>query len=260
MIRLLTLPAGLLAVLVVALVVGVSLAGLRFVRRLTTQSSLKESNDVADPVYAMIGVLYAVLLAFMVVVVWEQFTSAEFHAGLEADAIADLLREAQAFPPAQHALLQHQLLAYARDVVDREWPAMSRGEDIDLESPAFRSVWSAYIGLRLERTESTAFYTDSIARLNELSTHRKERILSAEAELPGLLWVLLIGGSVIAVVFTFLFGTANARVHYFVVTMLSALLGFVLFLIFSLEHPYIGRLSVKPTSFEHVIRANSSHP
>ena len=32
-----------------------------------------------------------------------------------------------------------------------------------------------------------------------------------------------------------------------------ALLGFVLFLIFSLEHPYSGNLSVKPAGFEKII-------
>ena len=77
--------------------------------------------------------------------------------------------------------------------------------------------------------------------------------MSSEAELPGIMWVLLIGGSCISVGFTFFFGTENVRLHAIIVGLLSALLGFVLFLTFSLEHPYSGNLSVKPAGFEKII-------
>lgn len=239
---------------IVMVVVGLSLTGLALVRRRWSQAALKESNDLADPVYSMIGVLYAVLLAFIVVVVWEQFTAAGEHTLMEAGAVSDLYRDAGGFPPDTRAELRHHLVNYANDVVDHEWPAMEKGEPVNLESEAFRQLWSGYLNYQPETNTQIAFYNESIGRLNELGGKRKNRILSSESELPSILWVLLIGGSVICIGYTFLFGTENHAVHMVVVAFLSAVLAFVLFLIFSLEHPYSGSLSVRPDGFQYFLR------
>lgn len=255
MIRLLQIPAGVLGTIIVLVVVSLFVSGLLVARRRLNQEKLRNSNDVADSVYSMVGVLYAVLLAFMVVVVWEQYTTAEDHAQLEGSAVGDLLRETQAFSPEVRGVLRAHLINYAKDVVDHEWPAMAAGENVSIESPAFRTLWGGYLAFQPAGNEQMAFYSDSISRLNELGNHRKIRILSSHAELPGMLWILLIGGSVISIFFTYVFGTENGGVHVLVVVLLSSLLSFVLFLVFSLEHPYSGSLSVKPVAFQAVIEA-----
>ncbi|HYM53671.1 MAG TPA: hypothetical protein VEW45_09445, partial [Candidatus Dormibacteraeota bacterium] len=86
-------------------------------------------------------VLYAVLVAFVVVVVWEQFDNAEAAAQSEASAIADLLRDSQALPAAVRPQLQQRLTTYAQDVVDDEYPRMRRGESIEQESEHLTQVW-----------------------------------------------------------------------------------------------------------------------
>src|SRR5689334_8394377 len=105
MLRLIAIPAPIAGTVIVTLVVTLSLIGLRYFRRRWPQDELKESNDVSDPIYSMVGVLYSVLLAFMVVVVWEQFTKAQMHTELEASAIGDLLRETQSFPATQREII-----------------------------------------------------------------------------------------------------------------------------------------------------------
>ena len=84
--------------------------------------------------FSLAGVLYAVLVAFVVVVVWEQFVDAEAAAQSEASAIADLLRDSQAFPASERPQLQQSLTAYAQDVVDDEFPRMRQGESIEQQS------------------------------------------------------------------------------------------------------------------------------
>jgi hypothetical protein len=254
MIQLLQIPAPLLGTLIVSLVIVCSIVGLLAVRRHWSHEVLTSSNDVTDSVYSMIGALYAVLLAFVVVVVWGQFTIAEDRAQIEAGDVGDLFREAGAFPPETRNELQAHLINYARDVVDREWPAMAKGESIELESPAFKQLWAGYMKIQPETNAQIAFHNESINRLNDLGNKRQLRILSSQSELPAMLWVLLIGGSIISILYTYLLGTESRGVHLLVVIMLSALLGFALFLIFSLEHPYSGSLSVKPDGFRHVLQ------
>jgi hypothetical protein len=63
-------------ILVVYLAVAVSIAGLLSVRRRTSLSVPQEHNDVAGFIYAVLGIAYAVLLAFLVIAVWERFEAA----------------------------------------------------------------------------------------------------------------------------------------------------------------------------------------
>ncbi|MGB7360092.1 MAG: hypothetical protein WA944_19805 [Mycobacterium sp.] len=63
------------------------------------------------------------------------------------------------------------------------------------------------------------------------------------------------GGGGVVMAFTFLFGTRDVVVHALAVGLTAALLAFVLYLIFALEHPYVGDLSVEPTEYANVLEA-----
>ena len=98
-----------------------------------------------------------------------------------------------------------------------------------------------------------SFYDESIRRLDDLDTSRKVRVSSGQSEIPGELWVLLIGGGAIVMLFTYMFGTQDLIVHASGVALTAALMAFVLYLIFALEHPFVGALSVKPDAYVNVL-------
>jgi hypothetical protein len=54
-----------------------ALAAMMLVRRWVAVSALEAHSEVAGFVYAVLGVVYAVTLAFVVVVVWQQFETAK---------------------------------------------------------------------------------------------------------------------------------------------------------------------------------------
>src|SRR3712207_3015347 len=53
-----------------------AVAGLVLVQRLVPVTIRKEHNDVAGFIYAVVGGIYAVLMALVVIAVWEDFTEA----------------------------------------------------------------------------------------------------------------------------------------------------------------------------------------
>jgi hypothetical protein len=64
-------------VLVVGGVCLLALAGLELVQRLVPASSRQPHNDVAGFIYAALGVIYAVLIALVVIAVWEEYGAAQ---------------------------------------------------------------------------------------------------------------------------------------------------------------------------------------
>ena len=80
---------------------------------------------MAGFIIAVVGVIYAVLPAFVVIVSWENFSQAESAVGQEASALRSIYRESQAFPPDVRARIRADVLRYASTAIEKEWPAMA---------------------------------------------------------------------------------------------------------------------------------------
>src|ERR671918_2415956 len=115
---------GVLAVIGACLV---AVAGLELVQRLVPAEKRQQHNDVAGFLYAVVGVVYAVLLALLVIAVWEQYQKALETVEGEADSVADIVWLASRLPETERYQLQEHARAYAQEVVDEEWPLMEQG-------------------------------------------------------------------------------------------------------------------------------------
>lgn len=254
MIWLLQIPPPILGFLWVAVIVGVSVGGLVLFRKVVSHTRFENANAVSSTVFQLGSVLYAVLVAFVVVVVWEQFGAAEDATTDEATAVADLLRDSAALPAESRMAVQQSLIAYTRDVIDDEFPRMRRGETIAEQSDQLTAVWESYLTVEPQTRNEIAFFDHAIVRLNDLTADRQLRVSTGDAQVPAELWILLLGGGGVVMAFTFLLGTRDLLVHALAVGLTAALLGFVIYLIFALEHPYVGGLSVAVDPYANVLR------
>src|SRR5215216_1883095 len=75
--------------------------GLALVQRLVPVETRKDHNDVAGFIYAVLGVIYAVLLALVVIAAWEDFGRARDTVESEANALAEIAWLAHGLPEPQ---------------------------------------------------------------------------------------------------------------------------------------------------------------
>ena len=75
------LPIGLTGILFVIVLPGLAIGVQLAIRRKWPVLADGEHNDVAGFIIAVVGVIYAVLLAFVVIVSWENFSQAESTVG-----------------------------------------------------------------------------------------------------------------------------------------------------------------------------------
>ena len=97
-----------------------------------------EHNDLAGFILAVIGVIYAVLLAFVTIGVWERFQQAESRSYEEAGALAVIYRDADSFP--QQQALRGAIRTYTETVVADEWPKMKSGRQSDAADAQLEKV------------------------------------------------------------------------------------------------------------------------
>jgi len=238
--------------ILVVVLPGVAIAGALLVRRIVGADVLARHNDVAGFIYAVVGVLYAVLLGFTAIIVWEQFRRAQEGAELEANALADLFRDAQVFPVAVRDQVENRLRDYARLVVEEEWPAMAAGEVSEPTWDAYNLLWRTYHEFTPENEHQRIWYGQSVERMQLLGDERRNRLLSVRAGVPAVMWAVLLGAGAVTIGFSFFFGTPNPRAQGLMSGALALTIGVVLLSILALEHPFAGGTRVDPEALEQV--------
>jgi hypothetical protein len=242
------------AVLYIGLSVLCALTGLYLSRRSISVAMLKKQHDVAGAIFSMIGVVYAVLMAFVVVVVWEQFEAAENIAEREANSIANIYRLSWGLPPNIGVQMRGDVESYVNVVLEREWPAMEGRKAVPEAEQGLEQIWKTVMAYEPRAPKENAIYGELLPRLADLGNARRLRLLASRQCVPILMWILLIFGGIATVAFTYLFGVENLKMQTVMVTVLTILVSLVMFLIFEINRPFSGDLKVGPDAFMQVKR------
>ncbi len=176
--------------------------GLALVQRLVPVTIRREHNDVAGFIYAVLGVIYAVLLALVVIAVWEEFGRARVTVEGEANALAEIFWLAHRLPEPEGRHLQELTHSYAEEVVEEEWPLMAQGRTLLMEDTGeVTPGWSLIDDIRatLQEVEPNTvagqeLYAEGLDQIQRLADARRTRLVAAEESIPSVLWVVLVVG------------------------------------------------------------------
>ena len=205
---------------------------------------------------AVLGVVYAVLLAFLVVSVWQDYTDARSTTEEEANAVLDVYRLADGLPDPVGNQIQTLARTYTAVAIEDEWPAMQSGDLVSTQDATLAALWP--LVTHLDGNENVDVIQAAILdHLADLSDHRRLRHLAANEGLPAMMWILLIGGGIVTVIFTYFFGTPNARAQYAMTALYTVAIAFVIALISLVVFPFRGDISIPPDAFEQALRAMS---
>lgn len=233
--------------------VALALFGVVHVRRRVPLEIQMEQNEVAGFFIAVLGVVYGVLLAFAVILVWEQFEAARSVAETEANELGDLHQLAYGLPEPFRGQIQAAALAYADVVIRDEWPMMARGRESTEAWRLLGEIWTPVWQFTPANPREEALYGEVLERLDELSDARRMRLLASRSQVPRLIWGILIGGGVVTVLFTYFFGLKNFRAQLAMTALYVVSIGFVLFLVAAIDNPYTGSVSIAPEALELVV-------
>src|SRR6266545_5414428 len=126
-------PPAISFLIVSVMTTSVALLGLRFVRKKYPAEVLKENHEVAAIIFNAFGLLYGVVVAFVVFVTWSGYDDATKNLQMEANETIDIFHIAKAFPEPVRTTIRQGLMEYANSVYNDELKRMSQG-DISLHS------------------------------------------------------------------------------------------------------------------------------
>jgi hypothetical protein len=224
--------------------------------------SLTDNNEIAGFKFATVGVLYAVLLAFAIIVVWEKYSQAEDTVAQEAGAAAAIYRLSDGLGDKGGGALRDALTNYLTIAIAVDWPDMDR-DRIEARQPsrqAMNAIYATLLTIEVPDSKTNAFAGEILRQLDAMTQARRSRIVAAEGAVPGIIWLVLFGGAVLTIVFTFFFGTRNLRAQTLMTSMLSVLIFSELLIIVAIDRPFTGTVKVEPTALVDVLADFKSGP
>jgi hypothetical protein len=232
----------------------------KFTKKRFSHELLKENHEVGGFIYNAIGIIYAVLIAFVVFAIWtgQQETSNKIEA--EASNLLDLYYDASVFPDSIKMDIQSTIRDYVKRVTKEEWEAMADGKSDPEAVKYLVKLNKIYLSFNSDKLVNRDVLTEELKKMNDVRESRRHRLLSSKQNMPDILWIVLIVSSIIMIVFTFFFSTKNKRHQYIMTSFLVLVCVFVLYLIFVLDHPFTGQHAIKPEAFEQLINIANKPP
>lgn len=237
---LLFLPAWLAFLSVSAVTTLLALAGLHFVRKRYPADVLKENHEVGAIIFNAFGLLYGVVVAFVVFVTWSGYDDATKNLQMEANETIDVFYSAQAFPQPIRRMIRQELMNYNASVYKDELKRMSTGEVSLYSGGALKKGVTLFYEADLKAVPNRELYGESLRCLNKLVEYRRLRIFAGNNTVPLAVWLVLLIGGVITVSYTYFFGMKNMRAQYLATAALTITITMILVLIYILDHPFTG--------------------
>jgi hypothetical protein len=225
-------------------------------RRIGATEGTVENNEALGQVFTIVGGLHAVLLAFVLISLFDGTTAAEEGSYREADSLVAAVWATDALPEPARTEVRDLAAQYARTVSGTEWSQMSTGDGAvtgdgwDLLDRMRASVRDAPGDGDFQDGQKQV----AADKLWEVYESRQDRLTAAGGDgVTDVVWFALVLGSVMTIALALMFGGPRPLAHIAIVSILSATLSLLLFATYQLQNPYAGGAKVEPAAFVSVV-------
>ncbi len=225
-----------------------------FIQRSVKIDIRRDHREVGSVVFLQLGVVFAVLLAFVFSEAWGEYNEAAQAIDLEVSAMHGVAMIAATLDPEQAKTILTAERAYLESVVYSEWPVMARSRTEDVETDLKLQVLiQAVANLRLPDPGQRDKKAEMLSLLAQAHTQRETRIFQASSGIPIPLWTVLIAFTLILTLFVSLSDIKYRTTAVAIAACFAAGISSILVLARLLDFPFEGSLALPPTDFVGVI-------
>ncbi|MEV5676613.1 hypothetical protein [Streptomyces sp. NPDC052179] len=219
-------------------------------RRIGEDDDPSETPDVIEYMTMMIGVVYAIVLGLAIAGVWEGRSAAQESVRLEAQALHEVRARSSVYPAEVRDRIRTDVDAYVSHVVHDEWRTMSaHGSLTDRGTRLLDRVRADVTGYEPRTDHEGQAYQPLIDQVAAADDARSSRGQSAGATMPGVVWFGLITGALVTVGLIFTLQIRRTFRELLLAGLFSALIAFLLFLIWDFDSPFGRGISATTAPF-----------
>jgi hypothetical protein len=230
-----------------------SLISLTLVRRYIPLDFRYRENTAIVSCSALLGIIYAVLIGFIILYQLGAFEKAGSAENLEGSTLHAIYHNASLLPQPQNSNLQTMVTDYTKNTLDNEWPALNVGNKI---GPQGRLLIEKMIKEVQSIKDSSGNLNNTINNIQqEMSVLFKlhhERTATVHTVLNGHIWLVLLLGTFFTLGINYFLGM-EFRLHVFRIFLIALIMTNLLYLIVGLDRPYQGDFAVQPDTIQALL-------
>ena len=211
----------------------------------------RRHHEVGGQVFQQVGVMVSVLMAFVFSEVWGEYRTAAMAINGECGALHGAAMLAGALPGGAGLPVERGIATYVATVMNTEWPLMATRHSSPLAVHQFESLLQQAANLPLARPVDAANQAQIVSLLTQAHAFRETRTFELTQGMPMLMWIMLIGISVVLMGFVVFAGLDNPGHLIFACafTAFTACTVLVLVLVRMLDFPFEGALALSSADF-----------
>jgi hypothetical protein len=222
-------------------------------RLILSVEARRKHNDVAAAIFSVIGVTFAVLLAFVAMLAWQGFNKAKAASYAEAALVLDLYNVSTGFAEPERVAMRDPIIGYVETVVKVEWPAQAEGRTVDRGTAYLEKLNRIAIGLKPSSVGDGNLHAMLLQSLSRLSDARQQRLLAAETTIPAVVWIVTVIGGGLTIAFSAFLGAPSLGMHLAMSAALAISGVLLLILIIALSNPFRGDFRVPTQPFDQIL-------
>jgi uncharacterized protein DUF4239 len=209
-----------------------------------------DTPDVIEYMTMWIGVVYAIVLGLAIAGVWEARNAAQDHVQAEAQALHEISERVRVYPADVRDRIRADVNTYVGHVVTAEWKSMSdhgkvtvRGEEL------LRRIRQDVTDYQPKTDFQAQSYQPLLDQVTAADTARSARADATGSTMPPVVWFGLIAGAVVTIGMVFALQIRRTARELVLAGLFSALIAFLLFLIWDFDAPYSRGIAASAEPF-----------
>jgi len=211
------------------------------IRKLFRLNPTAQQSDLAIDLMQVTSTYIGILLAFTGVLAWQDYKDAATAVQQEAGVISLVYRDVASYGP-KMAPARRDVKAYVDSVIVDEWPLLREGQRSRVTETRLLAIFDDIAMVTPENEREAAIYRESFMQLNEMVSLRRNRIASSRAELPPVLWIVAIVGSILTIAYASAF--VSSRYALLMISGTSLTIGLLFLFLLSVDYPFRNRNGV----------------
>jgi hypothetical protein len=257
---LLNLPLFWMAVIVLAATYLVTAGVYWLVIKLAVGDRARAFKAVSPGMLPPLGILFALLVGFIAVEVWNNFDKAKLAVATEASALRAVVLLSGNFPDEQKKRIYALIDRHIEESINKEWPAMShrRATLSTLRANALIEALKDVLSLKpADDTERTA-QPEIMKALETAMDARRQRIVVSQSSVGTVKWAGIVLQALCTLIAIAMVHSDNRLACAIAMTLFATGIALSLLLIAAYSQPFTGEISVKPDLLRQVVTSGAS--
>src|SRR4051794_22049832 len=211
------------------------------IRRLFKLNPNAQQADLAIDLMQVSSTYIGILLAFAGVLAWQDYKDADTAIEREAGVSSLLYRDLTAYGPGM-AAARDDLKTYVNSVVVDEWPLLREGNRSNATEAKLLDLFDDIAAVTPTNEREAAIYREAFMQLNELVSLRRDRMSASRAQIPPVLWIVALVGSILTIAYASAF--VSSRYALLMISGTSLTIGLLFLFLLSVDYPFRNRSGV----------------